>query len=194
MNHYRHSPGRVRTGGKLSAADLLTLLRVLIIFAILLTGLLTGPAGLARAVVLLLVAWTTDYIDGPAARRLNHENASWLGRRDLQIDMAVAIAVNIYLILAGFLPLRCLALYLALWVLVFWRFGLVRLLAMFFQAPLYGAFVYTALTHAPQAGRWLLAWLVLAVLSPWPRFTPLWVWRELKNGLRELRGGSRRKI
>lgn len=107
--------------------------------------------------------------------------------------MAAAVVLNIYLVTAGFLPLRYLALYLALWGLVFWRFGLVRLLAMFFQAPLYGAFVYTALIQAPQAGRWLLAWLVLAVLSPWPRFTPLWVWRELKNGLRELRGGLGRK-
>lgn len=177
----------------MSAADLLTLLRVLIIFAILLTGLLAGPDGLAYTVVLLLVAWTTDYIDGPAARLLNGKATSWLGRRDLQIDMAAAVVLNIYLVTAGFLPLRYLALYLALWVLVFWRFGLVRLLAMFFQAPLYGAFVYTALIQAPQAGRWLLAWLVLAVLSPWPRFTPLWVWRELKNGLRELRGGLGRK-
>jgi len=43
-------------------------------------------------------------------------------------------------------------------------------MGMLFQAPIYGWFIYIALTYAPEAGWWLVAWILAAVVITWPRF------------------------
>jgi hypothetical protein len=73
--------------------------------------------------LLLLIAWTSDALDGPLARRDPHGTHTWIGDRDLEADMTVALGVWAYLALAGFLhPWLALAYVLGAAVAL-WRFG-----------------------------------------------------------------------
>jgi hypothetical protein len=151
-------------------ADLITLARAMLGFGLAWLGLAQGAAGLTWAIPMLIAAWTGDVADGRIARRSPVERRSWIGDHDLHIDMGVSCGVMVYLLGAGFLTLGLAAGYLVFWAAVFLRFGLEKSLGMLFQAPLYGWFIWIALTQAPASGYWLLAWILAVVAVTWPEF------------------------
>jgi phosphatidylglycerophosphate synthase len=79
------------------AADVLTGLRPLLAGAIAVVGLVQGERGLGTAILLLLVAWTTDWLDGPLARLSKGESQTWVGRQDLVFDIVVGVALAFYM-------------------------------------------------------------------------------------------------
>lgn len=117
-----------------------------------------------------MAAWTSDCIDGPLARRSGAQYRNWIGDHDLEIDMSVALELLIYMLLAGFLDIWQGLLYLLIWMVVFWHYGLPASLGKLFQAPIYSWFILVALREDPLVGLWLLVWIFVAIIVTWPRF------------------------
>jgi phosphatidylglycerophosphate synthase len=151
-------------------ADILTFVRAMVAFALAWLGISQGTAGLPVAAWLLLLSWTTDALDGPIARRSSVQYHTWLGDHDLQVDMAVAAGLLIYMLEAGYVNLLVGAAYTLLWVLFFWQHGVLRSPAMLFQAPIDGWFIYLALTYSPVHGWLIVTWIAVTVVATWPRF------------------------
>ena len=151
-------------------ADFLTGVRGLIAVMIAWAGVTKGRDGFPLAAWLLLVAWVTDGLDGPLARRSRRQYRSWLGEHDLQIDMAVAIGLFIYLMAAELItPLTAVS-YILIWAIIFARWGQNRSLGMLVQAPIYGWFIFIALRDEREIGLYLVAWIAGLILITWPRF------------------------
>jgi hypothetical protein len=151
-------------------ADFLTLTRVLLVFILIWLGLTQGVDGLPAAALLLMLSWTTDALDGPIARRSRVQYHTWLGDHDLEVDMAVAAGLLAYMILSGFVNTLIGAVYAVAWVLVFLRWGVLRSPGMLFQAPIYGWFIWLALTRDPLYGGLMVIWILCAIAITWPRF------------------------
>jgi hypothetical protein len=60
---------------------------------------------------------------------------------------------------------------------------------MLLQAPIYGWFIWVAVRDAPQAGLWLLVWIIAAVIITWPRF-PRDIVPDFVGGIRSLVKGD----
>ena len=83
------------------AADLLTFSRLIAAGIMLWLGL-HGPQTFRWAILVAVLAWTTDQLDGSAARRAN--SPTHLAPADFAIDTALYAATLGYLVLAGFVP------------------------------------------------------------------------------------------
>ena len=151
-------------------ADLITLSRALLLFIFTWLGLTIGADALPLAALLLIYSWTSDLLDGPIARRSRVYYHSWLGDHDLEVDMAVATGVLIYLLAAGYVSLPLGILYAAIWVLVFWIWGLQRSPGMLYQAPIYAGLIFLSLRDAFYYGVVQVVWILAAVIFTWPRF------------------------
>lgn len=151
-------------------ADFFTFIRVLLSPTLVLLGILEGSEGLPLAIGAMIASWTSDALDGPIARRSRVKYHTWLGDHDLEVDMAVSIGLMIYMLLAGFVDLQVVGVYILLWVLIFWRWGNMRSLGMLFQTPIYGYFIYISMRLAPLVGGWMIGWIVAVMIITWPRF------------------------
>jgi phosphatidylglycerophosphate synthase len=187
-------------------ADLLTALRFVLAVPIVLIGA-TQPAaqGLPPVVWLTMIAWTTDALDGPLAQRATIVRQTWLGRRDLEADLSVMLALGVTMAVWGMLIPVLLALgVIAAWLTWIWL-GSERLISYLRSgvwgernklsvrsAPLqatigiiYGGFMVGVLYRQPALGGALWGWLgVSMALVPrrtWHRFRGFWVvgWRFL---------------
>lgn len=172
-------------------ADLVTAVRGLLVFIFPWLGFTQEGEALPWVGLLLVVDWTGDSLDGPLARRSRLRYHTWIGDHDLEVDMAVALALLVYMLLAGFVDLPIGIAYLLLWCWLFWRFGIPRSMGMLFQAPIYGGFLYVTLKEFPAVGWSMVGWILAAILITWPRF-PQEVVPEFLVGLRRsLPGGQR---
>ena len=165
-------------------ADFVTIFRGFLGFGLVWLGLTEGASGLSKAVLIMILAWTGDAIDGKIARRSKTYYHSWIGDHDLEIDMAVSGALLVYLIISGFLNIWIACIYVLLWSLILWRWQIVRELGMLSQAPIYAYFIWIALTRLPNVGIWILIWMVVAVVITWPQF-PQHVVPGFLHGMRE---------
>ena len=165
-------------------ADTLTGTRFLIALWLAWLGVTGGPETLPTATVALILAWATDMLDGPLARRDPSQRKTWIGDHDLQVDMAVACGVLIYLTAAGFLSLPLGLGYVLLCGLLLWIFRSAHL-AWGLQAPPYGKMLLVALQEAPAYGAAAVGWIALAVFATWPRF-PRDTIPQFVNGMRNL--------
>ena len=151
-------------------ADLFTLSRAMLLIVFAWLGLTRGSAGLYVAALLLIYSWTSDLLDGALARRSSVYYHSWLGDHDLEVDMSASIGVMIYLLAAGYVSLRVVGIYVLVWLLIFWRWGLQRSPGMLFQAPIYAGLIAASLRDAFYFGLLQVFWVSGAVIVTWPRF------------------------
>ena len=152
-------------------ADMLTFTRAVIGVMFLWLGLTQGAQGLPQAVLLQTLAWTSDALDGPVARRSREYYHTWIGDHDLQVDMFVSAGLLGYLWASGFVSTIVAVVYVLISVVVFYFLGdIERTLGMLSQAPIYGWFIWVAMRDAPLAGRWLIIYLVAIIVVTWPRF------------------------
>ena len=165
-------------------ADFVTLFRGLLGFGLVWLGLTAGAESLQKAVFIMIAAWTGDAIDGKIARRSSNSYQTWIGDHDLEIDMAVSCGLLVYLITSGFLNIWVASLYILLWTFILWRWNNLRVLGMLSQAPIYAYFIVVALVVLPNAGLWILIWIVTALIITWPQF-PKSIVPEFINGMRE---------
>jgi phosphatidylglycerophosphate synthase len=151
-------------------ADLFTFIRALLCPTLILLGILRGAEGLPLAITVMIVSWISDALDGPIARRSRVKYHTWLGDHDLEVDMLVSIGLMVYMLLAGFLDVQIVGVYILLWVLIIWRWGHMRSLGMLFQAPIYGYFIVMSMLLAPNVGGWMIGWILAITIITWPRF------------------------
>jgi len=165
-------------------ADVLTAVRFCLAGFILWLGVKGGAEALPAAVVALLLAWVTDVLDGPLARRDPSGRHTWIGDQDLAIDMSVGMAVLAYLTLSGYLTLKATIAYVAVCVALLWYFRSVHL-AWTVQAPPYAGMTYAALRDSPRYGLMIVGYVALVVVATWPRF-PERVVPQFLEGMRTL--------
>lgn len=168
-------------------ADLLTLSRVAAAILLIWLGLAYGDDHLPTAILVVALAWTTDQLDGWAARR--SPTPTRLGPYDFTIDVAFYLGILGYLVAAGFLPVLAALIFLSLAIAawLFTRRKAVGVLCLR-MVDLFTAWVL--FSRQPRLGFIILAWLlVLAGLYRKRLFEriPRWV-----NDMRSL-GRSRAK-
>jgi hypothetical protein len=152
-------------------ADLITATRGLLGFVIIWLGLTQGEGALPTVVLIMLLDWTGDFVDGGIAHRSRRPRHTLIGDSDIYIDLFVSLCLGIYLIGAGFVGLAFGFWYVIGWTLVLWRFGLDRNLIMLIQTPIYLYFILTAVRIVPESGNWLVVWVLTAVAINWRRFS-----------------------
>lgn len=81
-------------------ADLLTLSRVPMGFAVVYAGLNTGAAALPQVIWLSLLAWTVDSVDGHL-KRASRKPPGWVGRNDLTFDVFFNACVAFFFAMTG---------------------------------------------------------------------------------------------
>lgn len=150
-------------------------------------GLARGPESLPIVVVIVFYNWTADSIDGPLARKIPSFHETWIGQRDLEIDMTFSTGLLVYLTATGFVSLSATIFYLLLWIVIFWWRGIVHTLGVLYQAPIYLWFIIIAFQNAPQYAWWLIAWVILALAITWPKFPKIIV-PVFLSGVRNLFG------
>ncbi len=149
------------------APDLLTASRGVI--AVVIVSLsLTGQEALSWVILLTMVGWTTDILDGRVARRQNKE-PSWVGEHEFTFDMIMVFSALVYLVMAGFVPVLPAAIYVAVAAL-FIVFCQSKSVTMSFAFPLVVLPLIVACYEAPHAAYIYIAWIVLALMYDWRRF------------------------
>lgn len=172
-------------------ADSITGCRALLALVLVWLGWARGAAALPLAIWIMLIDWTGDSLDGTVARLSRKHYHTWLGDHDLEVDMAVAGGLLIYMAVAGFIDARLAGVYVLTLALVFWFLGASRSLGMLSQALVYGWFIWIAIHHATTIGWLLVIWIVLALIVTWPRF-PQEIVPGFLAGLRKLDSRYRR--
>lgn len=150
-------------------ADLITWFRALLALLLVILGLAAGMATLPVAVWLLIANWTLDSLDGPLARRSDTIHHTWVGDHDLEIDMLFSAGLLGYMAAADLVSWQLTLIYVLIWLVVFWRLGIIHVLGVIFQAPIYGWFLYASIRALPQSALWLFSWIVAAIIVTWPK-------------------------
>jgi hypothetical protein len=166
-------------------ADFITLVRGLLGMFLAWLGFTYGSDSLPEAILVMMLCWTGDMLDGGLARMNQPPRHNWLGDNDLYVDVFVSLGLGAYLTGAGFIPWTIACLYLVVWGLLIWRFGPDKNLLMLVQAFIYGYFIWVALKISPQTGRWLVAWILFAMILNWRRFATCVV-PEFIQGMKEV--------
>jgi len=160
-------------------ADTLTALRCVFVLVILYAGVVRGPdEGLAVVAQLTILAWVTDVLDGPLARRALHPTR--LGWCDLVADLGLTLALATCLVVW-----KVLSLLLVAGGLVLAGLGVRLFHAMaplqFGMGMVYGAFILTAWQIAPEWGRALVSGVGLLVL-----LNPRRAWQQVTGFLNQV--------
>lgn len=154
-----------------TVADIITAARGCLGLAIIWLGFTQGEAALPAVIILMLLDWTGDFIDGGIARRSRHPRRTRIGDSDIFVDSFMSVCLGIYLVSAGLAGLSLGLCYLLGWMLILWRFGLEKNLLMLAQAPIYLWFIIVALQLNSEMGRWLVVWVLAALAINWRRFS-----------------------
>ena len=152
-------------------ADFITAARGILGLFLIWLGLTQGAQALPIVVVLMLLDWTGDFIDGTIAKRSRHPRRTRIGDADLYVDLSVSIGLGIYLLAAGYVSALTGFLYLIGWLIILYRFGLDRNLLMLAQAPIYLWLILVTLQVIPERGYWMVAWVLTATAINWRRFS-----------------------
>jgi phosphatidylglycerophosphate synthase len=139
-----------------------------IIAAIIVALGFVGPEALERVILLTLLGWTTDILDGRLARRYN-KGATWVGEREFVFDMVMVFAGLCYLVMAGFIPVIPAGIYVAVTVICIAYFRS-KSITMSFAFPVVAVPLIVAYFNAPRAAWFYVIWIVLALILDWRRF------------------------
>lgn len=136
---------------------------------------------LRRLVQYSLLLWTTDAVDGRIARR-SHLPASWLGKRDIFIDCALAFAVCVALARSGYIPGALLAAWLGV-CLVTYGMRPVDTVLLIFMLPLHLALPVLAFMNDIPEFKLYFIWVAVIAVLNYKRLK--WVIELFINGLPE---------
>lgn len=147
--------------------DLLTLSRGLVAAAILGLGFV-GERALEAVILLTILGWTTDILDGRLARKY-HKPPTWIGEREFIFDMVMVFSGLCYLVLSGLINAWLALIYIVVAgiCIAFFRS---KMITMSFATPLVALPLIVASIKAPRAALWYLIWIVGAVMLDWSRF------------------------
>lgn len=85
-------------------ADLLTLSRFGLGIVIAIVVFFRSAAGLHLVVLLVLISWLTDIMDGRLARRDPDAGDTWLGRHEAEADLSTSLGVTVFLVFGDYIP------------------------------------------------------------------------------------------
>jgi hypothetical protein len=151
--------------------DLITASRGILGLIIVWFGLTQREAALPAIVLLMLLDWTGDFVDGTIAHHSRNPRHTRIGDSDIYIDLFVSICLGIFLVNAGYVGFSFGVWYAIGWMLLLWRFGLDKNLIMLAQTPIYLWFIIVALRVVPQMGYWMVIWVAMALTINWQRFS-----------------------
>ncbi len=146
--------------------DLLTASRGIIAVAIFSLGFF-GARALETVVLLTMLGWTTDILDGRLARRFKKE-ATWVGEREFVFDMVMVFAGLCYLVMADFIPFIPASIYVVV-AAVFIAYFRSKMVTMSFAFPLSALPLIIAYFNAPRAAWIFTVWICFALLFDWRR-------------------------
>lgn len=152
-----------------TVADILTATRLLLAIFILLLGLFVGQEALGTVMMVHLLAWTTDILDGRLARRDTSGKSTWWDDKDFPIDALLVLALFLYLAVSGLILTWFSIIYLSLAIILISRFRSQEV-AMSFMAPILALSLYLAFCYVPTWGFTTVAWCMVALVTGWPRF------------------------
>jgi phosphatidylglycerophosphate synthase len=150
--------------------DFLTASRLLLAGIIIVLGATHGRQVTPVVVILVIVAWTTDNLDGFIARRIPKRPPSWLGRHDFAIDVIFTWATLVYILLAGFLAWWLGIAYTLVAFIVAWRAHRKPITILFLRLVDVTAAVLV-LWYYPMLGLVLMVFLLLLAAVQWPRLS-----------------------
>jgi len=147
--------------------DLLTLSRALIAAAIFGLGFV-GKSALPTVILLTMLGWTTDILDGRVARKIK-KPPSWVGEKEFAFDMAMVFSGLCYLVLSGLIPFVPAIVY-TMVAAAFIAYFRSKMVTMSFAAPVVALPLVVAYFAAPNAFLWYIIWIVAALALDWRRF------------------------
>lgn len=148
-------------------ADLLTILRVLLAFYLIFAGVTGEKNDLKTAVVIVVISWFTDLIDGPLARRDVQNSKSWIGDHDAEADLSTSLGLIVYLSSGGHISV--------------WLGGVLFLMIIFLRASVaieylwlpyvtpYAILLYLSFNHAPDFAMLMIGFLIFNMIVHWNR-------------------------
>ena len=165
-------------------ADCITCMRALIAVYLVWIGITRNSDTLSLIGWVMIANWTGDILDGRIARRSRRQYHTWIGDKDLEVDMFVSTGLLVYMLQARYVNVWMAVIYLLLWGFYFVQLGHIpSSLGMLFQAPIYGWFIWVALRDAPGAGWSMVIFIAAALILTWPHF-PKVIIPGFINGLR----------
>jgi hypothetical protein len=120
-----------------------------------------AESALPTVLLLTMLGWTTDILDGRLARKYN-KPPTWVGEQEFAFDMVMVFSGLCYLVLSGFIPFVPAIIYVMV------------------------AAAFIAYFEAPHALIWYVVWIVAALLFDWRRFSG--VVREFIHNAKNLSG------
>jgi len=159
---------RVLAHGK-ALADLLTLSRVFVAAVILVAALTRNEQLLVPVVLLTMVGWTTDILDGCLASADAEPRKTWIGDHDFVADMLMVYGGLVYFMLTGYVPIPPFLLYILFSgaIALIWQ---KQSYTMAVAAPVVAMPLIFSLLHARFLGWVFAGWIVLALVLFWDRF------------------------
>lgn len=147
---------------------MLTASRLVIALAVITVGLLFGREAVGIVLMLILIGWTTDVVDGQLARSLETPVQSRIGDNDLAVDLVLDLAGYIYFIACGFLaPVWSLGYLLAACIIV--SFVRTRRIILILEMPLLMITPIIAFTQLNWVSIIYVAWLLGILAYNWSR-------------------------
>jgi hypothetical protein len=147
--------------------DLLTLSRGLIAVAILGLGFV-GTKALETVILLTILGWTTDILDGRLARKY-HKPPTWIGEREFIFDMLMVFSGLCFFVMSGLINAWLALIYVLVAAICIGIFRS-KMITMSFATPLVALPLIVASLKAPRAAIWYLLWIVGALILDWSRF------------------------
>jgi len=147
--------------------DLLTLSRGLIAATILGLGFV-GARALEAVILLTILGWTTDILDGRLARKY-HKPPTWIGEREFIFDMLMVVSGLCYLVMSGLINAWLALIYILVAAVCIGIFRS-KMVTMSFATPLVALPLIVASLRAPRAALWYLIWIAGALILDWSRF------------------------
>jgi len=148
-------------------ADMLTIARAILGLCIAGLGWLQGEEALPAVVSAVIVAWLSDLLDGPLARRDETARVTWVGEHDAEADLAISLGITVYLVLSGYLA-AWMGAGLVLATLFLWCVHSHQLAWPFYAVP-YVILLWIAFGDTPIFGWLAVAYLGITLLLRWRR-------------------------
>ncbi len=144
-------------------ADALTLARIPLALLVVALAAIFGRDALGVGLMLILVGWTTDVLDGRLARIDPKGSRTAIGDADLYVDLALDTAGLLLFVFSGFVPAWIALIYLALATGIILLFN-TRAVITYFELPVLAAHPLLAFAASPWIGLLYMFWLLGAAV------------------------------
>ncbi len=162
-------------------ADILTAVRFMLSFVVIFMGWKFGAHALTETVVIVVLGWFTDAMDGPFARGAAPLKTK-LNRYDFIVDVTFNWSILAYITMSGFLPARLTLIYTLIVILIV-AVTQRKAIAVIFMRPIDLAGAAFLLYNAPVVAGFVTLYVIGLFIVRWRRIksrTKAWL-HDLKD-------------